>query len=320
MSQAELPIYILKRLLIGVLVLFILSFGVFTLLYISPGTVIDSLLGTAPRTPSMVAFLTHKYHLDKPFLTQYWYWLRGALHLNFGNSIIAEGPVSHEIWVRLPTSLYLGLYAYCLVIIFGIIPGLIAALKNSKNFGRAIVAGSLVALCSPAFVTGVFLIFIFAVEWKIFPVAGAGSGFVDGLHHLTLPAFALAAPSAAFLLRHTRAAVLGVLNQDYVTFAKARGLSARRIWLTYAVRNALIPIVTASGLLFAGLIIGAVLVETTFSLPGIGNLLVNSANTKDLPMLQGLCLVVATIVILANLLADVAYALIDPRIRLGRRG
>ena len=317
--RADLLIFIVRRVIVGAVVLLVLSFAVFVLLYISPGSVIDALLGTTPRTPELVAFLKHRFHLDQPFLTQYWTWLKGAIQLHFGTSSISEGPVSTEIRRRLPTSLFLGFYAYLLTIVLGVVPGFVAALKNNKAVGKLVVAGSIVALCAPAFVTGVFLLYLFAIVWPIFPVAGAGSGFFDELWHLTLPAVALGLPASAFILRHTRASVLGVLNQDYVTFARARGLSSRRIMLTYSLRNALIPVVTASGLMLAVLITGAVLVEQTFSLPGIGQLLVSSATSKDLPMLQGLTMVVAAIVILANLLADVAYALIDPRIRLGRR-
>jgi peptide/nickel transport system permease protein len=154
------------------------------------------------------------------------------------------------------------------------------------------------------------------VRW--FTVSGPGAGFFGDLWHLTLPAFALALTGMAFLTKHTRAAVIGVLDQDYLTFARARGLSPNRVLLVYALRNALIPVVTMSGLILSYVIVGAVLVEDTFSLPGIGQLLVQSANAKDLPMLQGVAVLVATIIIVANLLADIAYIVVDPRIRLGR--
>lgn len=319
MVRADILIFIVRRLAIGAVVLVALSFAVFALLYASPGNVVNALLGELPRTPQTVAALRRQFHLDQPFFTQYWIWLKGALQLHFGRSSISEGPVVDQIKQRLPISLFLGLYAYLLTLLLGVVPGVVAAMRNSRAFGRVIVAGSIVGLVAPAFVTGVFLLYVFAIEWPLFPVSGAGSGFIDRLWHLTLPAIALALPSAAFVLRHTRASVLGVLNQDYVTFARARGLGWGRIMFAYALRNALIPVVTASGLMLAVLVTGAVLVETTFSVPGIGLLLVSSANSKDLPMIQGLTLVIAVMVILANLLADVLYALIDPRIRLGRR-
>jgi peptide/nickel transport system permease protein len=149
-------------------------------------------------------------------------------------------------------------------------------------------------------------------------VSGPGAGFFGDLWHLTLPALALALTGLAFLTKHTRAAVIGVLDQDYLTFARARGLAPYRVLLVYALRNALIPVVTMSGLILSYVIVGAVLVEDTFSLPGIGQLLVQSANAKDLPMLQGVAVLTATIIIVANLLADIAYMIADPRIRLGR--
>jgi peptide/nickel transport system permease protein len=167
-------------------------------------------------------------------------------------------------------------------------------------------------------VAGVFLIYVFAIAVHWFPASGKGSGFVDGLWHLTLPAVSLALTSIAYVLKHTRAAVIGVLEQDYVTFARARGLSLPRILITYMLRNALIPVITISGLVLSGLVVGAVLTEVTFSIQGLGDLLVQSASSKDIPTIQAVAVLVAALIIVANLLADVAYALADPRVRLGR--
>src|ERR1700730_2041389 len=177
----------------------------------------------------------------------------------------------------------------------------------------------MVALSTPAFVSGVFLIWVLGIEVHWFPVSGPGAGFFGDLWHLTLPAVALALTGMAFLTKHTRAAVIGVLDQDYLTFARARGLSSARVLFGYALRNALIPVVTMSGVILSYVIVGAVLVEDTFSLPGIGQLLVQSATAKDLPMLQGVAMVIAVVIILANLLADLVYVAVDPRIRLGRK-
>lgn len=311
--------YIVRR-LIGIFVLlFVVSFAVFSLLYISPGSVIDVLLGTNTRTPQLVASLRHEYHLDEPFLTQYWIWVKNAFQFHFGNSIVSTLPVTDEITGRLPTSLFLGIYAYILTMVIGVGLGILAALRKWGAADRGIVAGSIVALSTPAFVSGVFLLYIFAVELPWFPVFGDGQWFVDRLWHLTLPAIALALVASAYVLKHTRAAMIGVLDQDYVTFARARGLSGRRVLFTYALRNALIPVVTISGLILAFVITGAVLVEVTFSVPGIGQLLVQSATAKDLPMIQGTAIVVAVTIMLSNLLADLVYMAVDPRIRFGAR-
>ena len=310
--------FIGRRLVTLAVLLVVISFLVFSLQYLAPGSVIDTLLGTNPRTPQEIQYLTNEYHLNKSFWDQYWIWATQAVRFNFGNSIQTSLPVTTEISERLPTSLFLGIYAYVLTMVLGVGGGLLAALRRRRLADRGIVGASMVALSTPAFVSGVFLIWVFGIEVHWFPVSGPGTGFFGDLWHLTLPALALALTGMAFLVKHTRAAVIGVLDQDYLTFARARGLSPARVLLVYALRNALIPVVTMSGLILSYVIVGAVLVEDTFSLPGIGQLLVQSATAKDLPMLQGVAMLVATVVIVANLLADVAYIVADPRIRLGR--
>ncbi len=310
--------FIGRRLVTLVVLLIVISFVVFSLLYLSPGSVIDTLLGTNPRTPQEIRYLTNEYHLNKSFWDQYWIWASQAAQFHFGNSIQTSLPVTTELSERLPTTLFLGVYAYILTMIGGIGGGLLAALRQQRLADRAIVGASIVAVSTPAFVTGVFLIFLLGIEVHWLPVSGPGSGFFGDLWHLTLPAVALALTGMAFLVKHTRAAVIGVLDQDYLTFARARGLSPGRVLFVYALRNALIPVVTMSGLILSYVIVGAVLVEDTFSLPGIGQLLVQSATAKDLPMLQGVAMLVAAVIIVANLLADVTYILVDPRVRLGR--
>jgi peptide/nickel transport system permease protein len=307
-------VFIGRRLVVLAVLLVVISFAVFCLLYISPGNVIDTLLGSNPRTPQEVAFLTHEFHLDKGFWVQYRLWAGQAAQGHFGDSIQTSLPVTDEIRARLPTTLFLGIYAYILTMAAGIV----AALRQRRLADRGIVAASMVALSTPAFVGGVFLIWLFAIRVHWFPAAGPGNGFFGQLWHLTLPAVALALTGMAFLVKHTRAAMIGVLDQDYVTFARARGLSRPRVLLGYALRNALIPVITMSGVILSYVIVGAVLVEDTFSVPGIGQLLVQSATAKDMPMLQGVAMLVAVIIVLANLAADVVYVLADPRIRLGR--
>lgn len=311
-------LFIARRLAALVVLLAVVSFVVFSLLYISPGSVVDTLLGMNPRTPATIRYLTNEYHLNKPFWEQYWIWASQAARLRFGNSVQTSLPVTSEIGQRLPTSLFLGVYAYILTMVFGIGGGMVAALRQRSLADRGIVGSSMVALSTPAFVSGVFLIYVFGIVVHLFPVAGPGSGFLSDLWHLTLPAVALALSGMAYLVKHTRAAMIGVVDQDYVTFARARGLSPVRVLFGYALRNALIPVVTMSGLILSYVIVGAVLVEDTFSLPGIGQLLIQSATAKDLPMLQGVAMVIAVVIIVANLLADIAYIAVDPRIRLGR--
>ncbi|MFF2852566.1 ABC transporter permease [Streptomyces sp. NPDC058001] len=307
--------FIARRLGAMVVLMVLLSFGVFSLTYLAPGDAVDALLGGRQSSPELVAQLRAEYHLNDPFFTQYWIWARDALHFDFGDSVQTTLPVTDEITARLGASAFLGIYAYLLTVLFGVIPGVVAALKQRKALDRGLVAGAVVTLSTPPFVLGILLLYLFAVLMPMFPAAGKGEGFIDMLWHLTLPAVALSLTIAAFMLRHTRASMIAVLDQDYVTFARARGLAWRRVLQRYLLRNALIPVITVSGVLLSYFVTGAVLVETTFSLGGLGELLVRSAQDSDLPMIQGLTLLIAAVIVLANLLTDLTYMAIDPRIR-----
>jgi peptide/nickel transport system permease protein len=319
MTRRALVLFIGRRLAVMVLLLVLLSFLVFSLLYLAPGNVVDILLGTKPRTPETVRFLTHEYHLDRPFFTQYWIWAKGASHFHFGNSIQTTLPVTDEIKSRLPTSLFLGVYATILTTISGMALGIGSARRRRTPIDRGIVAMAIVGLSTPAFVSGVLLLYLFAVVIPWFPAFGRGSGFVDTLWHLTLPAVALTIASTGGLVKYTRAAMINAIDQDYVTFARARGLSGSRVLLRYVLRNALIPVITIVVTNFAFLITGVVFVEVTFSLPGIGGLFIQSVAGRDLPMIQGVSMLAAAMIMSANLLADLLYVAVDPRIRLGRQ-
>ncbi|MFF5233709.1 ABC transporter permease [Dactylosporangium sp. NPDC000521] len=316
-DQWGLVVFVARRLAILVLLLLLVSFAVFSLIYLAPGSPIDALLGPHPRTPEAVAALTERYHLDEPFLQQYWHWLGDAVRLDFGSSIQTSLPVTDEIGSRAPTTLLLGLYAFVLTLVLGVGLGILAALKQGSAADRSTVAGTVVALSTPTFVLAVFLLYLFSVRLGWFPAFGKGEGFLDGLWHLTLPALALALGGCAFVVKHTRSALIGVLDQDYIMFAKARGLAYRRVLFSYALKNALIPVITISGLIFSGLIIGAVLIEVIFSVQGLGQLLVQSARAKDLPVIQGVTLLTATLIMLTALVTDLVYMLVDPRIRVG---
>lgn len=319
MSRGDAMAFVARRLamLLGLLV--VVSFAVFSLLSIAPGDPVEVLLGTTPRTAETVQALTEKYHLDKPFLEQYWIWLSHAVHLDFGDSIQTQMPVTDELARRFATSLFLGLYAFAIVMVLGIGFGIVAALRRRTGVDRAIVGASVVGLSTPSFVGGLALIYLFGVVLEWFPVYGAGSGFLDQLWHMTLPAVALALTSAAAVVKTVRAAIIGVVDQDYMMFARARGLSRSRILFAYGLRNALVPIVTMSGIILTHQIVGAALVETTFSLPGLGALLVTSAAQQDIPMLQAMAVSIAAVVVLVGLLSDLVLVAVDPRIRLGRR-
>lgn len=319
MSGGRLLVFVLRRLVVLAVLLVVISFVTFTLLEIAPGNLIDILLGARPHTAATVRALTREYHLNRPFLVQYWFWARQAVLLHFGTSIQTSLPVASEIGSRLPLTLFLGIYSFVLTMVLGIGFGVVAALKRGGVVDRLLTGAVMLGLSTPAFVAAVALLYLFAIKVRLFPVFGTGSGFFDELWHLTLPSVALAVTTVAYVSRHTRAAMIGVLDQDYVVFARARGLSSRRVLYTYLLRNALIPVITISGVIFSSLIVGVVLVEVAFSLPGLGSLLVTAATSKDITVLQGVVLLFAVVIVVANLLADVIYMVVDPRIRVGER-
>jgi peptide/nickel transport system permease protein len=315
MTRREFGSFVGRRLVALVVILLVISFVVFLLEYLAPGNTVQLLLGNRPATPSLIAALRAKYHLDQPFIVQYWFWLRNAIHLNFGDSVSSAQPVTELIRSRMGVTLLLGGYGFVVAMLAGVPLGVFAALRQRGAVDRGIVGLSVVGVSAPAFVTGIFLLYFFAVELSWFPVAGPGSGTVDRLWHFTLPAIALAFTAMALVVKLTRAGMIRALEQDYIAFARARGLSARRVLVVYALRNALIPVVTGGGLILGYMLTGAVLVEVMFSLPGVGSLLVDAVNAKDIPVVQGITLVLAVMIVLVNLLTDILYRVIDPRVR-----
>lgn len=294
--------------------LVVISFVIFLLLYLAPGSPEQLLLGPRQATPATVAAIRHEYHLDDPFFVRYVDWLKNAAHLEFGRSIRTHEAVTSVITQRVRLSLQLGALAFGVAMLMGVPLGVLAAVRRRTSLDRSIVGVSVLGVSAPAFATGILLLYVFAVRLGWFPVFGQGSGFFDRLWHLTLPAIALGLTGMGLILRLTRAGTAAALEQDYVAFARARGVDQGRILRSYVVRNALVPIVTGGGLILAYMLAGAVLVEVTFALPGIGSLLVESITAKDIPVVQGLTLLIAFFVVIINLIVDLLYLLIDPRI------
>lgn len=309
--------FIGRRLVALPLMLLIISLAVFSFTYIAPGSAEQALLGGRVASPETLKSIREEYNLDQSFLHQYASWVSHAVRFDFGRSVRTGQLVSSAIMHGAGASIFLGLYGFAIAICVGVPLGMIAAVKNRGFADRTIVGASVVGVSAPAFASGILLLYVFAVTLGWFPVFGAGAGIADRFWHLALPAATLALTVMALVVKLTRTAMIDALEQDYVVFARARGLSFRRVLTAYALRNALIPVVTASGLILGYMLTGAVLVEVTFALPGIGSLLVNSATFKDIPMVQGITVVVAILIIVVNLLTDVLYAIVDPRIRFG---
>lgn len=314
MTRRRLIAYIGRRLGALAVLLIVISFTVFSLLYLAPGSPEQVLLGTRPSTPAATRAIRAEYHLDEPFLLRYGHWAVAAAHLDLGRSIRTNEPVLAGIESRFGVTAKLGSFAFVLTMLLGVPLGAVAAVKRGTVVDRAAVGIGVAGVSAPAYATGVLFLYVFAVRLNWFPVFGQGSGFVGSLWHLTLPAFALALTAIGLVLKLTRAGMIAALEQDYIVFARARGLSRRRVLLRYALRNSLVPIITAGGLVLAYMLVGAVLVEATFALPGVGSLLVDAVTGKDLPMVQGLALLAAIVVVTVNLCVDLLYLLVDPRI------
>jgi peptide/nickel transport system permease protein len=318
MSGRYVTRFVVRRLATAVVLLVAISFGTFALLALTPGDPVQLLLGGRPRTPEIVQGLRETYHLNGSFLARYTSWAGSALHLDFGESISSRQDVIDVIRHKAPLTLELAGVSFLLTLLIGIPLGVLAALRRGGGLDRSIVGGTVIGVSLPPFVTGILLIYLFAVTLGWLPSFGEGDGAGNRAEHLVLPAIALTATALAIVVKMTRSAMVRELDQDYVVFARARGESASKVVVRHALRNALIPVVTAGGLILGYMVGGAVLVEQVFSLPGLGSLLVEAAHARDLPMLQGVVLVIALVVIVINLLTDLLYLAIDPRIRYGQ--
>lgn len=312
----KLTLYIGRRLIVLAVLLLLISFVIFSMLAISPGGPEQMLLGTDPPTPEAIAAIRARYHLDDPFLVQYWQWLSSALQFDLGESIQTGEKVTAVLGDRLSVTAGLALYALILSLLVSIPAGLAAGASNGGLVDRAITTLTTFAVSAPSFTTGILLLYLFSVHFGWFPAFGAGDPtFADRIWHYTLPAIALALTMIALITRQTRAAALGVYASDATTFARARGLPGTVVWGRYTLLNSSLPVVTSTGQVIAYFLTGTVLVEAVFSIPGVGSLVVSSVTNKDIPLVQGVALFAAAVVLLVNFLADLAYMAIDPRVR-----
>src|SRR5438270_2486903 len=298
--------------------LLVASFVIFAAIYLAPGNPIAALSGGRTIPPDSLRILEARYHLDQPFLVQYWYWLTNALHGNLGISITLRENVSDLIASRISTTAGLVLYASILIIALGVGLGNVSGLRQGSPDTSVLVVTAISASL-PAFVAAIVLILIFAVQLQWFPSLGNGVGFLDQVKHLTLPAVALAVSSLAIVARVTRAAIREEAKREHVQTAVSRGIPAAQLIRRHVLRNAAIPITTISGITIASLIAVAAVVEVVFGLGGLGAYLVRSAQSKDLAVVQGISLLLVTAFVGVNVIVDLLYAVLDPRVSLGSR-
>jgi ABC-type dipeptide/oligopeptide/nickel transport system permease component len=306
--------YLFKRLLLAIPTLFIMLTAIFVLVRLVPGDAASVILGDQATAASLAA-MRSKLGLDQPVAIQYLAFIGKILSGDLGQSLSSGRSVVHEVLLVLPSTIELTVTAVAIGLLAGLPLGIVAAVRQNSWLDYLSRIASLVGLSFPAFVSGILLLIVFAIQLGWFPVLGsAGTGIVDHLRALALPAFNLGIIMVAYVMRVTRSAMLGVLTEDYIRTARAKGVGPVRLVWRHAFRNSLIPIITVVGLYFGTLIGNSVLTEIIFNRPGLGKLIISALNTRDYTLLQGIMIIFAGCVIVVNTLTDLAYGLVDPRI------
>ena len=309
--------YILRRVLLTIPLMAIVALFVFSLLYIAPGDPAAVIAGDQ-ASPADVERIRQSLGLDRPFLVQFGTWFWRILHFDLGTSIFTNLPVASLIAQRIEPTLSLMALTLVLTLLVAVPLGVLAAWKAGSWVDRVIMAFAVSAFSFPVFVVGYILAYVFALEFEWLPVQGyspLANGFWPWLQNLILPSVALGCVYIALTARITRASMLEVLQQDYIRTARAKGMGQRSILFVHALKNAAIPIVTVIGIGIALLIGGAVVTESVFAIPGLGRLTVDAILRRDYPVIQGIVLMFSFLYTLVNLMVDVTYTLIDPRIR-----
>ncbi|MBB1498561.1 ABC transporter permease [Paracoccus sp. MC1862] len=307
----------LRRVLTAIPTILLISVFVFALQKLLPGDPVLAMAGEE-RDPIALAAIREQLGLNDPLPVQYFNWLTAALQGDLGMSLRTGQPVTELILQKLPVTLQLGVMAMLIALVIGIPAGIVSAVRKGTLTDYAANMVALSGMSVPNFWLGILLIMLVSVRWQLLPASGyvpPTEDFLQSMRTMIMPAFVLGTGLAGALMRHTRSAMLGVLKQDYVRTARAKGVPERRVVMRHAFRNALTPIVTLTALLFGELIAGAVLTEQIFTIPGFGKLVVDAVFTRDYAVVQGVVMVTAVGFILMNLVADMLYILLNPRLR-----
>jgi len=309
--------FVIRRLLMLVPVAIGVTIIVFFLIHLIPGDPARTILGIH-ATPRAIAILHRQWGLNRPLVSQYWLFMDRLVHGNLGQSLYYGVPAAGLILGRLPATLWLICYAGLIAVLISVPLAMIAASRKDGIRDHVVRAVPLLGLGMPPFWLGILLIYALAINVHLFPVSGYGTGFGGHLHYMFLPALTVAIALAPVVIRSLRASMLNVLGAEYVTTARSKGIPAHRLFLRHVLRNAVIPAVTVLGINIGFLIGGTVVIENVFAIPGIGQLMINSIFERDFPVVQGVTLVFGVLVVLVNLLADLSYAALDPRVRFDR--
>lgn len=307
--------YVIRRLLLLIPVLFFVSILIFGMSRMAPGDPVLIMVGGHQTTPEVLQNIRVKYHLDKPVYEQYFVWLKNAVTGDLGESFKMKQSVSSVIAERLPLTIQLVLLSTIITLVLAVPLGILAAVKKNTWVDYVSSLFALSGVSSPVFFTGVLMVLLFSFKLNWLPAFGTGQGFADNLKHMILPSLALGINMIALSSRITRSGMIDVLHTNYIQTAIAKGLPKWVVILKHGLRNALIPLLTVTGLQIGFLMVGTVLVEYTFGLGGLGSLIINGVQNSDYPVVQGTTLFMVIVFLLVNLVVDVLYALIDPRIR-----
>jgi peptide/nickel transport system permease protein len=309
--------FVVQRLLLLIPVAVGVTIVVFFMVHLIPGDPAATILGIH-ATPKAIALLHQQWGLNRPLASQYWLFLDRLFHGNLGQSIFYGGSVSSLILSHLPPTLWLLVYATVLTVLISVPLAVLAASRRDGIRDHVVRAIPLVGLGMPPFWLGFLLIYAFAILLHLFPVSGYGSGFTGHLRSMFLPSLTVALALTPVVIRSLRASMLNVLTSEYIVTARSKGVSPRRLFLRHALRNAVIPAVTVLAINIGYLVGATVIIEQIFAVPGIGQLMINAIFQRDFPVVQGVTLVFGVMVVLVYLLADLAYAALDPRVRFDR--
>jgi peptide/nickel transport system permease protein len=309
--------FVFQRLLMLIPVAIGVTIIVFFMIHLIPGDPARTILGLH-ATPKAVAILHKEWGLDRPLISQYGLFMDRLVHGNLGQSLYYGVPAAGLIFDRIPATLWLVVYAAILAIAISVPLAMLAASRKNGIRDHIVRAVPLVGLGMPPFWLAILLIYVFAIYVHWFPTSGYGVGFFGHLHSMFLPALVVAIALAPVVIRSLRASMLNVLGAEYITTAKSKGVSGPQLFFRHVLRNAVIPAVTVLGINIGFLIGGTVVIENVFAIPGIGQLMINSIFQRDFPVVQGVTLVFGVLVVLVNLLADLSYAALDPRVRFDR--
>lgn len=310
--------YVLKRLLLTVPILLGVTAITFAMVNLQPGDPIDVLVGFSNPSEATVQQLREQHHLDEPVYVQYLLWLRDAVFLNFGESIQRPTTVTNAIVSRLPYTIVLGTFALGIAVVIGVPAGIIAAVRKGERADEVSRIAALLGIATPNFWLGLILILVFGIQlgwFRTIPPSDVAVYDPALLKYMILPAIALGTASSALLMRIMRSSMLEELNKEYVRMARAKGLPERTVIVKHVARNSLISVVTVAALQIAFIVDGAVVVEQVFSMRGVGRLLIQAILQRDFPIIQATVLMIGVTIVFANLLADILYSLLDPRIR-----